>query len=164
MRVLILASLFLITACSTVLKSTEDIANIAIAHEQITSGQVSQTIKSVSLNSTETLIVDHAINHYIAFAEKWKQKVATLDSTSPIFSEFLLDYDNLIKQYKSVQGIVAANWTEYSPRYQVLLEDYELRANKINNSIDGLIAASRRYQAITTAIELATILAGITIR
>lgn len=160
----IVLTIVLLSSCSTVLKSTEDLANIAIAHEQVASGQVANTIKSIDLNSTEVLIVDHAINHYIAFSDKWKQKVSILDSTSPIFTEFLSDYDNLVKQYKSVEGIITANWARYPTRYQIILEDYNVRANKINQSIDKLIVASRRYQAITTAIELAAILAGSTLR
>lgn len=153
--------ILLITSCTTVLKSTEDIANIVIADQQVTSGQVSQIIKSVELNSTEILIVDHSVNHYLAFSEKWKSKILTLDSTSPIFTEFLIDYDNLVKQYTSVEDVVENNWDKYSDNYKILLTNYKANANEINNSVNKLIAASRRYQAIIKAVELATILAGV---
>lgn len=156
--------LTLLLGCKTVLNSADDLANITIVNDQIQSGQVSVVIKSAPLTDTEKLIVDHALNEYIAFAERWKASIINIDSTAPLFANFIVEYAVLVTQYKAVENIVAQHWQEYSLLNQQLLTDYQLRAKKVNNTIDGLIAAGARYQAILDAITLAKILAGIAVK
>jgi hypothetical protein len=149
------------SGCSTVIKSANDIANIAIVDEQITSGQVMQTIKYANLSTTELMIVDHANNKYIYFADKWKRSITTLDSSTPLFAEFIGEYEELIKQYRAVESIIAKNWNVYPTRYQVILLDYQLRAKKVNNVADKLITANEMREAMETGIMLAKVVAGI---
>lgn len=157
----LLVSVLLFSGCSTVLKSTNDIASIAIVDEQITSGQVVQTIKSVPLSTTEIMIIDHANNSYISFASKWKKVITKLDSKTPLFAEFIGEYEELIKQYKAVELIITKNWDSYPTRYQVILLDYQIRAKKLNAITDKLITANEVNEAIQTGIMLAKIAAGI---
>jgi len=156
--------LILLPGCKTVLNSADDLANITIANDQIQSGQVGVVIKSAPLTNTEKLIVDHALNEYVAFAERWKASIVNIDSTTPLFTTFTIEYAALVSQYKAVENIVAQHWHEYSLLNQQLLTDYQLRAKKVNNTVDGLIAAGARYQAILDAITLAKILAGIAVK
>lgn len=157
----ILISLILLSGCSTVLKSTNDLSNIAIVDEQITSGQVLQTIKFAPLSSTELMVIDHANNNYIIFADKWKKVITKLDSKTPLFAEFMGEYEELVKQYKAVESIITKNWDNYPTRYQVILLDYQLRAKKLNAITDKLITANKVTEAIETGIMLAKIAAGI---
>lgn len=156
-----LLAILLFSGCSTVLKSTNDLSNIAIVDEQITSGQVIQTIKFAPLTSTELMILDHANNNYIAFADKWKKVITKLDSKTPLFAEFIGEYEELIKQYKAVESIITKNWDSYPTRYQVILLDYQIRAKKLNAITDKLITANEINEAIHTGIMLAKIAAGI---
>lgn len=158
---IILALMLVLSGCNTVIKSADDLANIAIVDEQITSGQAMQTIKSANLSSTELMIVDHANNSYISFANKWKRSVTTLDSRTPLFTEFIGEYEELVKQYKAVEVVIAKNWDNYPTRYQVILLDYQLRAKKLNATTDKLITANRVTEAIEAGIMLAKIAAGI---
>lgn len=156
--------LIFLSGCKTVLNSADDLANIAIANDQIQSGQVSVVIKSAPLTDVEKLMVDHALNEYVAFAKRWKTSIVNINSTTPLFATFTIEYAALVSQYKSVENIVANHWSEYSLLNQQLLTDYQLRAKKVNNTVDSLIAAGARYQAILDAITLAKILAGIAIK
>lgn len=156
--------LILLLGCKTVLNSADDLANITIANDQIQSGQVSVVIKSAPLTDVEKLMVDHALNEYIAFAERWKSSIVNIDSTTPLFAAFTIEYAALVSQYKAVENIVAQHWQEYSSLNQQLLTDYQLRAKKVNTAVDGLIAAGARYQAILDAITLAKILAGVAVK
>lgn len=162
-KLLVILIISLTLGCTTTLNSVDDFANLTIANEQIVSGQVSNTINSIELSSTEKLVVTHAINHYIAFTSRWKSRLTQLDSTTPIFTQFLAEYSELVDQYNSVESIINKNWAEYPVRYQVLLLDYQLRAKKIDSSVMDLLAAGDRYRAVINAIELARILAGIAI-
>lgn len=154
----------LLMGCETVLNNADDLTNIAIANDQIQSGQVGMVIKSAPLSDTEKLMVDHALNEYVAFADRWKASIINIDSTAPLFATFIVEYNALVAQYKSIEAIVANHWQEYPVRNQYLLSDYQLRAKKINDSVDELIAAGARYQAMLDAITLAKILAGIVIK
>lgn len=150
--------------CETVLHNADDLANIAIANDQIQSGQVGIIIKSAPLSDAEKLMVDHALNEYVAFSERWKSSIIDIDSTAPLFASFMIEYDALVSQYKSVEMVVSQNWQNYTDRNKYLLFDYQMRAKKINDSVDDLIAAGDRYQAIVNAITLAKILAGIAVK
>lgn len=164
MKNLIFVMCFALLGCETVLRNTDDLANVAIANEQVMSGQVAAVIKSASLSDTEKMVVDHAINEYSSFVARWKDSISELDATTPTFSTFMVDYEVLITQYKEVERIVGKHWTEYPARNKVLLADYQSRAKKINNSIDGLLAAGQRYQVMLDALALGRILAGIALK
>ncbi len=133
---LFLLAFGLLSGCQTVLKNTDDLANIAIANEMIMTGQVAETIKRIELNETELLTVNHAINKYSSFVSRWKGSVADIDSTAPIFSEFMVDYSSLVGQYKAVETIVQKHLSVYSERDQVILMDYQRRARKMNDSVE----------------------------
>ncbi len=155
---------FMIVGCETVLKNTADLTNAAIANEQIQSGQVGIVIKSAPLSDTERLMIDHALNEYMAFADRWKASLMDIDSTAPAFVVFVADYNKLVAQYRAAEKIVAAHWEDYPESNRHLLLDYQSRAKNMNDSVDGLIAAGHRYQAMLDAITFAKILAGVALR
>lgn len=160
----IIITMMLITvlfACSTVIKSKKDLENIAIVHYQVTSGEASKIIKSGSLSETDIMIVDHANNRYIAFISKWKQEVDNLESTSPLFEEFVLDYTEITKQYHSVRTIINKNWGSYSLPNQIVLLEYQSKVNKLDESVTRLIVAKNMYEAGIIAIKLGKALVGI---
>ncbi|WP_293006049.1 hypothetical protein [Nitrosomonas sp.] len=155
--------LLILTGCSTVLKNTSDLANIAVANDQVMSGQVAAVIKSAPLSATESLIVDHAINQYVGFVDKWKSSIIYLDAREPIFAEFVADYNKIVAQYRAIkERVVAGHWNEYTEESRALLNGYHDRAERINDSVDSLIAAGKRHQALLDAIWLGQVLAGIT--
>lgn len=164
-RVMIAALIFIgLSGCETTLKNAADFTNAAIANDQIQSGQVGIVIKSAPLSDTERLMIDHALNEYIAFADRWKALIYDLDSTTPAFAVFAADYNKLVGQYRAVEKIVAAHWEDYPEPNRRLLLDYQSRAERMNDSVDDLIAAGHRYQAMLDAITLAKILAGVALR
>ncbi|PSJ15825.1 hypothetical protein C7H79_16880, partial [Nitrosomonas supralitoralis] len=151
--------LLILSGCSMVLKNTSDLANIAVANDQVMSGQVAAVIKSASLSDTENLIVDHAINQYVGFVDKWKPSITYLDAREPIFDEFVADYNKIVAQYRSVkEQVVAGHWGEYTEENRALLNEYHGRAERVNDSIDSLISAGKRHQALLDAIWLGQIL------
>lgn len=151
----------LLCGCQTVLKNTDELSNIAIANEMIMTGQVTETIKRIELNETELLTVNHAINKYSSFVSRWKESITDLDSTAPIFSEFMVDYSSLVGQYKAVELIVQKHLSVYSERDQVILLDYQRRARKMNDSVESLISAGNRYQALLDALSFGRIMIGL---
>lgn len=156
--------LLILTGCSTVLKNTNDLANIAVANDQVMSGQVAAVIKSASLSDTESLIVDHAINQYVGSVDKWKSSITYLDAREPLFAEFIADYGKVVVQYRAIkEKVVAVHWGEYTEESRLLLNGYHDRAGRINDSVDDLIAAGRRHQALLDAIWLGQILAGLAV-
>lgn len=163
-KIVLITLLTLNLGCSTVLNSTKDIAQIVIADDQIMSGQVTSTIKSGTLSSTDNMIVDHAINTYVNFANRWKKEVTTIDSTTPLFIDFISDYNDLVRQYRAIETIIAKNWESYPTRSQAALLDYQLRAKKVNASVDKLILAAKAREAVLDAIVFAKILAGIALK
>ncbi|PSJ15939.1 hypothetical protein, partial [Nitrosomonas supralitoralis] len=157
----ILFSVFLLilSGCTTVLKNTSDLAKIAVANDQVMSGQVAAVIKSASLSDTERLIVDHAINQYVGFVNKWKSSITYLDAREPLFAEFIADYGRVVVQYLAIkEKVVAVHWGEYTEENRLLLSGYHDRAGRINDSVDDLIAAGKRHQALLDAIWLGQIL------
>lgn len=161
--ILLLLCSLILSGCSTILKNAGDIANIVVANDQVMSGQVASVIKSASLITTEILIVDHAINQYVGFVDKWNSTIKYLDASEPLFAEFIVDYNKIVTQYRAVkEQVVAKHWEEYSAENRILLNGYHGRAERINNTVDDLIAASRRHQALLDAIYLGQVLAGIT--
>ncbi|MER2511501.1 MAG: hypothetical protein ABTQ25_03610 [Nitrosomonas ureae] len=154
--------LLILTGCSTVLKNTSDLANIAVANDQVMSGQVAAVIKSAPLSATESLIVDHAINQYVGFVDKWKSSITYLDAREPLFAEFVTDYNKIVAQYRSVkERVVAEHWGEYTEESRALLNEYHARADRIDQSVNGLIDAGKRHQAFIDALYLGQVLAGI---
>ncbi len=147
---------------STVLKNTSALANIAVANDQVMSGQVAAVIKSASLSDSENLIVDHAINQYVGFVDKWKSSITYLDAREPIFAEFVADYNKIVSQYLAVkEKVVEVHWSEYTEANRSLLNEYHARADRIDQSVNGLIDAGKRHQAFIDALYLGQVLAGI---
>lgn len=157
---LLIFTLSILFGCTTIIKSKEDIQNIAVVHQQIMSGQAAIVIKSAPLNDTEILIVDHASNRYVAFVEKWKEEILKLKSTTPLFNDFLADYYELSEQYITVQNVIIKNWGKYTLPNQIVLLEYQAKANKLNENVDDLITAKNIYEAGVVAVKLGKVLAG----
>lgn len=149
------------TGCQTTIRSIADLTNAATANDMITSGSVSGTINSVALGDAESFTVTHAINRYSVFIEKWKNSITDIDVTAQLFNDFLLDYAEIVKQYKAVDGIVRSHWDDYDTINQQILLDYQRRAIEINESVDALIAAERRHRALLDAVQFVNVLIGI---
>lgn len=147
-----------LTGCANVLKDT---LNLAIIDSQVSSGQVQNTIASIALSDTDKLTLTHAINKFMAFESKWKSSIKLLDPNMPQFSTFTADYTELVIQYKSVEQIIEKNWDSYTNPNKLILLGYRERAVRANNSVDSMIAAGKRHQAILDAIIFAQIVAGI---
>ena len=159
--VMTVIAFFVLSGCETMFKGTDNIANAAIANDMVMSGQVATTVKGIQLTDSELLTVDHAINHYSAFVDRWQNQLTSLDSSTPTFQAFLADYGELVKQYKSVENVVTKNYEKYSERDRVILQDYQERARKLNDSVDGLVSAGQRYQALLDALAFGRIMVGL---
>lgn len=161
MKIIILVVCFALIGCEAILKNTDELANAAIANDLIQSGQVAETVKRIELNDFETTAVSHAVNSYAAFVEKWKHSITDMDADSPVFNEFMLDYSDLVRQYKTIEFVVEKHWQAYSASDQVILQDYKHRAKKLDESVGSLIAAGRRHQALMDALAFGRILIGL---
>lgn len=156
--VIILLVILSLTGCASVLKDT---MNLAIIDSQVSSGQVQNTIASIELSETDRLTLTHAINNFRAFEAKWKSSIKILDPNMPQFSTFLSDYTDLVLQYKAIELVIERNWASYTVPNKLALLGYRERAVRANKSVDSLIAAGRRHQAVLDAIIFAQIVAGI---
>lgn len=119
----------------------------------VASGEVDRTIKSVPLTSTERLIVDHAINQYLAFTEKWKD--ADLVERS---EEFLHDFRELKKQYFSLETIVERKWREYKPAEQENLLTYQKAAISLDDTVSKLARLGLWKDVATNAATFGLVL------
>jgi len=142
--------------------ATETTANAAYATHLIQSGQVEQVITSVELTDTEKLKITHAINAFNNFVVEYKSKVSNGDfgTSDPMFHGFIIDFELLTVQYKNVSEIITLNYDKYSPEQKLILEDYQNLAISLNGSVDSLVAAGRRHQALIFGIKFAGILAS----
>ena len=158
--VILLVSLFLF-GCESALKNVDNVTNAVIANDIVMSGQAAKVIKSVPLTDIEIAIVDHAFNAYGNFVDKWKDSVTSLDPSTETFAVFIIDFELVVLQYKSVEKIVVNKWDSYSSLNKVLLADYQNRAKKVYNSVDDTVAAGRRHQAMLDGVTFIKILAGV---
>lgn len=151
-----------LVACSpAMLKKTDDIANIAVINNAITSGDVMAVVTKVQLTDFEKAVVVHARNRYERFLDDWKGEIFSLESTSPLYTRFLNDYAELVVQYKLVSGIVAKNWEGYSNMDRIILSDWQRRAAQLDNTVNDLINAGQTYKAVIQAVEVGKIVLSI---
>jgi len=87
------------------------------------------------------MIVDHAINRYNEFYERWKVKNLVENR-----EEFLYEFRELKKQYYAVDAIVKKHWAAYDKQQQAKLEEYQEAAIALipqSKSLRGLICGER---------------------
>ena len=99
----------------------------------IASGEADRTIKAADLKSNEKIVIDHAVNQYNAFIERWKTKSLVENR-----AEFLEEFRDLKKQYYAVDVIVKRHWADYDKQQQSKLEEYQEAAAALNTSIEKL--------------------------
>ena len=122
----------------------------------IASGEADQTVKSIPLNDTERLIIDHAINRYNEFIERWKSKDLIENRV-----EFLAEFRDLKKQYYAVDAIVKRHWQEYTPEKQALLLEYQEAALALNGTTEKLARLDMWRAVGVNALSFGTVLLGI---
>lgn len=140
---------FLLAGCA-------QIKNFVATDKDIESGQAVSVIKSVSLSDTEVTVLNHALNAYAAFVEKWKHDDVINDRV-----QFLEEFSALKEQYRAVDKIVSNHWQEYDPDRQKNLLRYQQAGKHFNDSVDGLASLEKWEGAIKEAVSLAKVLAGI---
>ncbi|MBX9636155.1 MAG: hypothetical protein K2Q14_06980 [Gammaproteobacteria bacterium] len=138
-----------LTACA-------QIKNFVATDKDIESGQVLSVIKSVSLTDTEATVLNHALNAYTAFVEKWKHEDVIGDRV-----QFLAEFSALKEQYRAVDNIVSNHWQEYDPERKKNLLRYQQAAKHFNDSAEKLASLEKWDGAIKNAVSLAKVLAGI---
>lgn len=122
----------------------------------IASGEADKTIKSIPLTDIEKLIIDHAINSYMAFTERWKD--ADLIERR---QEFLFEFRELKKQYYAVDAIIKRHWMEYSPERQAALLEYQEAAIALNGTTEKLARLDMWRAVGVNAVSFGTVLLGI---
>jgi len=122
----------------------------------IASGEVDQTIKDAKLTDSERMIVDHAINRYNEFIERWKTK-SIVESRA----EFLAEFRDLKKQYYAVDAIVKKHWAAYDKQQQAKLEEYQEAAITLNTSVEKLARLDMWRAVGVNALSFGTVLLGI---
>jgi hypothetical protein len=122
----------------------------------IASGEADKTVKSVGLSSNEKLVIDHAINKYNYFIERWQSKDLIENR-----QEFLAEFRDLKKQYYAVDAIVKRHWQEYAPDKQALLIEYQEAAISLNASTEKLARLDMWRAVGVNALSFGTVLLGI---
>ena len=150
--VLCLLVFALIGGCQTVFNKSGDLVNIATVNEAITTGKVLATVKTIELSGVEDAQLTHAVNQYAFFVEKWKHSVASMDSTTDAFKEFMDDYAILLSQYAVVEKIVTNHWSSYQSADQETLKNYQIKAKQLNASVNKLVKANRVREAVMDAV------------
>jgi len=152
MKKLILITLFFMISLSGCV-TTKDFVTL---DKDIESGQAVSVIKSISLSDTEVTILNHSLNAYTAFVEKWKQDDVIKDRM-----QFLTEFSALKEQYLAVDKIVSNHWQEYSPEFRQDLLRYQQSAKHFNDSAERLASLEKWENAITDAVSLVKVLMGI---
>lgn len=142
----------LLGGCQTVLNKSGDLANIAAVNDAIMTGKVLATVKTIELSGTEDAQLTHAVNQYAFFVEKWKHSIASMDSTTDVFKEFMSDYSVLTAQYAVVEKVVTNHWVSYSSADQETLKNYQIKAKQLNESVNKLVTANRVREAVVDAV------------
>ena len=122
----------------------------------IASGEADRNIKAAVLSDTERLTVDHAINKYTYFTERW-QSTNIVENRE----EFLFEFRELKKQYYSVDSIVRKHWTEYTAQQQTDLEAYREAAISLNTTVEKLARLDMWRAVGANALSFGAVLIGI---
>lgn len=122
----------------------------------IASGEVDRTIKDAKLTDSERIIVDHAINRYNEFIERWKVKNLVENR-----EEFLFEFRDLKKQYYAVDAVVKKHWQDYDYERQAKLEEYQEAAIALNSSVEKLARLDMWRAVGVNALSFGTVLLGI---
>lgn len=154
---LCLLAFALLGGCQTVLNKSDDLANIAAVNDAIMTGKVLATVKTIELSGVEDTQLTHAVNQYAFFVEKWKRSIASMDSTTDAFKEFMDDYAILLSQYAVVEKIVTKHWVSYSSVDQETLKNNQTMAKRLNSSVSKLVTANRVREAVMDAVEFGKI-------
>ena len=142
----------LIGGCQTVLNKADDLKNIATVNDAIMTGKVLAAVKTIELSGVEDAQLTHAVNRYAFFVEKWKHSIASMDSTTDAFKEFMNDYSVLVSQYAVVEKIVTNHWGSYTSADQETLKNYRIIAMRLNASVNKLVTANRVREAVMDAV------------
>jgi hypothetical protein len=122
----------------------------------IASGEADKTIKEAKLTDSERMIIDHAINQYNDFIERWKTKSIVENR-----AEFLSEFRDLKKQYYAVDAVVKKHWQDYDPDRQAKLEEYQEAAIALNSSVEKLARLDMWRAVGVNALSFGTVLLGI---
>lgn len=126
-------SKFILVLLGFVLSGCAGLMPVIATDYAIASGEADRTIKAAELKSNEKIVIDHAINKYNAFIERWKSRSLVENR-----AEFLAEFRDLKTQYYAVDVIVKRHWMDYSPQQQAKLEEYQEAAMALNTSIEKL--------------------------
>ena len=145
----LLAVVMFLTGCA-------GLSGVVATDYAIASGEADKTVKSIPLTDTEKLTIDHAINRYNEFIERWKTKnlVESRD-------QFLYEFRDLKKQYYAVDAIVKRHWQEYTPEKQTLLLEYQEAAIALNSTTEKLARLDMWRAVGVNALSFGTVLLGI---
>ncbi len=141
-----------LSGCQTVFNKSGDLSNIAAANDAIMTGKVLTAVKTIELSGVEESQLTHAVNQYAFFVEKWKHSIASMDSTTDAFKEFMDDYAILLSQYAVVEKIVSVHWGSYSSTEQEALKNYQIMAKHLNSSVTKLVTANSVREAVMDAV------------
>ena len=150
--ILVLILIFSLVGCETFngLKSIKESAM------QVADGNVIYKIKSVSLNSSETTIVDHSFNNLKSFIDKWSKidKITNLE-------EFLVEYNKAKVNYLAIHKVIENNFDKYAVEIQTELKKYKSDAIQVDNVVNKMILAKDMYNTGKEAVKLAKIAIGL---
>jgi len=148
----------MLTGCAAIEKYGNAVTNAGIAHEAISSGEVEASIKSIALTEDEANKVNAAKKRYEDFIAKWSVSIGDFDGLAGRMQSFDADYRLLQAEYDNLSGIIAANWWRYSPEQKANLNDYQLRAEKLDASVQAFISAKKGHQALMDALTFSAMI------
>jgi hypothetical protein len=122
----------------------------------IASGEADRNIKSAGLSSNEKMVINHAINKYNAFIDRWQSNNIVENR-----EEFLAEFRDLKKQYYSVDAIVKKHWQDYDQQRQAKLEEYQEAAIALNTTVEKLARLDMWRAVGANALSFGAILLGI---
>jgi len=144
--------------CAAIEKYGNAVTNAGIAHEAISSGEVEASIKSIALTADEENKVNAAKKRYEDFIAKWSESIGDFDGLAGRMQSFDADYRLLQAEYDTLSGIISANWWRYSPEQKANLNDYQSRAEKLDESVQAFISAKKGHQALMDALTFSAMI------
>lgn len=148
----------MLTGCAAIEKYGNAVTNAGIAHDAISSGEVEASIKSIALTADEANKVNSAKKRYEDFIAKWSVSIGDFDGLAGRMQSFDADYRLLQAEYDTLSAIIAANWWRYSPEQKANLNDYQSRAEKLDESVQAFISAKKGHQALMDALTFSAMI------
>lgn len=165
MRFIIVGLVALLVGCASIFPNAEEVeASTAPVDSAIMSGEVVNTLNSVELNLADMAVIEDALVAYADFRSTWVGKFSEALENDDTFTDFRMDYSNLVKNYNNLSDMVERNQEKYTEANMTTIMEYRATALKSYDATMRFIAAGDRQNSIMEALEYADVIARVLVR